>query len=222
MDDGSQSVDESLELLKAQGTAGADTVVATPHFYANDESVASFLARRARAAESLAKHLTPDLPKLRLGAEVRYYRGISRLDALSDLRVENSRFLLLEMPFCEWSEYMLGELEELSCKSGFIITLAHIERYRDLQKTHVWERIRSCGIRSQVNADYFASRTTRRRAVSMLKSGQIQFIGSDCHNVTHRPPRLGEAYSYIEKKLGHEFICQMNEYAESVLDSNNI
>ena len=42
MDDGSRSVEESLAMLRAQAAQGVTTVMATPHFYANDESVASF------------------------------------------------------------------------------------------------------------------------------------------------------------------------------------
>ena len=43
MDDGSRSVAESIAMLRAQAEQGVTTVIATPHFYANDESVATFL-----------------------------------------------------------------------------------------------------------------------------------------------------------------------------------
>ena len=39
MDDGSKSAEESLAMLKMQSEQGVDTVIATPHFYANDESL---------------------------------------------------------------------------------------------------------------------------------------------------------------------------------------
>ena len=53
MDDGSRDAEESRlmpELLKAQGI---QTVVATPHFYANEESVETFLQRRHDSYERL-------------------------------------------------------------------------------------------------------------------------------------------------------------------------
>ena len=43
-------------------------------------------------------------------------------------------------------------------------------------------------------------------------------MGSDCHNVTSRPPRIGQAFEYIQKKLGGDFITQMNEYGYSMLE----
>ena len=42
LDDGSRSVDESLALLKMLSEQGVDTVIATPHFYADRESLSSF------------------------------------------------------------------------------------------------------------------------------------------------------------------------------------
>jgi len=46
LDDGSSSSDESCKLLRCLATQGVESVVATPHFYADNESVERFLARR--------------------------------------------------------------------------------------------------------------------------------------------------------------------------------
>ena len=48
LDDGSRSVAESIYLINMQKAQGVGTVIATPHFYADDESVESFLERRER------------------------------------------------------------------------------------------------------------------------------------------------------------------------------
>ena len=48
MDDGSHDVTESLCLINMQMAQGVRTVIATPHFYADDETVASFLDRRKK------------------------------------------------------------------------------------------------------------------------------------------------------------------------------
>ena len=49
LDDGSKSVDESIKMLKTLASQGVKKVVATPHFYANDESIEQFLNRRDEA-----------------------------------------------------------------------------------------------------------------------------------------------------------------------------
>jgi protein-tyrosine phosphatase len=217
MDDGSRDTAESISLLNMQVSQGISTVIATPHFYANDETVASFLERRKQALELLKSELPKGAPEIRLGAEVKYYQGISRMADLKDLRIEGSKLLLLEMPMSHWTEYMVRELIELSGKSSIKIVLAHVERYFHLQKQAVWDRLFENGILAQVNASFFHSFATKRKAIALLQEGSIQLIGSDCHGVTSRPPQIDKAFEVIRKKLGDEYLNQMNEYGYSLL-----
>ena len=218
IDDGSRNVEESISLLNSQMAQGVKVAIATPHFYANDESVESFVYKRSKAFELLKAELPETSLEIRLGAEVKYYEGISRLDGLKDLRIEESKILLLEMPMIKWTEYMLRELVELSGKNDIRIVLAHIERYMRFQKQDVWERLLESGILMQTNASFFTSITSKRKALSLLQGGMIHLIGSDCHNMASRPPKLSKASEVIQKKLGHEYINQMNEYGYYLLE----
>ncbi len=221
MDDGSHNVAESIAMMQAQAAQGITMVIATPHFYANDESVDSFLKRRDRAKEKLCEQLTADLPSLRLGAEVRYYPGISRLQGLSALGIEGSNLLLLEMPMGRWSESMVREVIAMSGRDGICLVLAHIDRYWALQSREVWSRLLENGILMQTNASFFSAFTTRRKALTLLGEGYIHVLGSDCHNMTSRPPRIGSAYDVIQKRFGADYLCQMNEFGYSLFDIND-
>ncbi len=221
MDDGSRDVAESISMIEMQQSQGISTVIATPHFYANDESVESFLERRKNSFEELKTHLPENTPKILLGAEVHYYQGISRMADIKELRIENSKLLLLEMPMTEWTEYMVRELIELSCKSSIRIVLAHVDRYYKLQKRSIWESMCDSGILMQANASFFISLATKRKALSLLQEGHIHFVGSDCHNLTSRPPRIGKAFEIIRKKFGDDYIAQMNEYGYTMLGTTN-
>ena len=146
MDDGSKDVAQSISMLKMLCSQGVDTVIATPHFHANDESVDAFLQRRELSYASLQKEIS-DLPiQILQGAEVRYYQGISRMHELKKLRIADSKLLLLEMPFGKWTEYMTRELVELSRIGGLQIILAHVERYPSMQSIDGMERILESGI----------------------------------------------------------------------------
>lgn len=217
MDDGSRDTAESISLLKMLVEQGVDTVVATPHFYANDESVDDFLKRREISLNNLKEELFEDAPKILCGAEVKYYSGISRMSELEKLAVENSGLLLLEMPFSRWTEYTVRELVELSGHTDLTVVLAHIERYLSFQSRDVWERLYDSEILMQANATFFTKITTRRKALSLLKNDMIHFIGSDCHNLSARPPFIGKAFEIIKDKLGDDFIKQINEYGYSIL-----
>jgi len=222
MDDGSRDVSESIALLKMLSEQGVGTVIATPHFYANDETVASFLKRREKSLALLKESLPEGVPNIILGAEVRYYRGVSRLAELKALRIEGSKILLLEMPESKWPEDIVCELIEMSSMSKVRLVLAHIERCFALQSASVWERVYESGIMMQVNASFFDSFSTKRKALSWLKNGKIHFIGSDCHNTTTRKPKIGKAFELIEKRLGEDCLAALNEYGYSKLDTQSV
>lgn len=220
VDDGSADVAESLALLTRLAQQGVDTVAATPHYHANHESVADFTARRAQAFARLREQLPPGLPTIKLGAEVRFYSGIGRLSDIKQLCLQDSNLLLLEMPRGKWTEFTLRELIELAGSRGVQLVLAHVERYWKEQPRRVWERLLANEILMQVNADFFISGVTRRKALTLLKNHSIHFLGSDCHNLTVRPPRIGEAMAVIRKKMGDDFADQMIAFSESWFAKN--
>lgn len=217
MDDGSRSVKESVSMLDIMSKQGVSSVVATPHFYANEESVESFLTRRTAAYEMLLPSVSPNHPRIFCGAEVKYYPGIAKLENIRSLTVENTRVLLLEMPMTRWTEYTLKELIELAGTRGLTVVLAHIERYLPMQGADVFKRLCDNGLLLQVNASFFERFFSRRKAFSLLDSGFLHFLGSDTHNLTDRAPNLGSAYELIKKKFGNDFVLQMNEFGYRVL-----
>ena len=218
MDDGSRNVEESKQMLQALHEQEIDCVIATPHFLANREPIDNFLARRERAYEKLSEVREEHLPQVICGAEVLYYPGIGRLEGFERLNIGNSNLLLLEMPMERWTEYTIRELGELSGTSGLAIVLAHIERYLALQSRDVVDRLCENGLLMQVNASFFNNFGTRHKAFKLLQMGNIHFIGSDCHNMETRPPRIGCAYGLIEKKFGQEYLLQMQEYNRQMLE----
>jgi len=58
---------------------------------------------------------------------------------------------------------------------------------------------------------------SRRVALRQLGSGQIQLLGSDCHGVNNRSPKLGEAVAIIRKKYGDTLLQDLNGYAQDLL-----
>ena len=200
IDDGSRSLDMSIEMLQEERKQGVSVVVLTPHFYASQNSPEVFLERRNRAYQQVLNVWTPELPELHLGAEVHYFDGICQMNGLNRLCMDGGETLLLEMPFHPWSRQMVQDVMELNSRSNIQVILAHIERYFSFAPADVWEPLRKCGVLMQSNADFFLDWKTRRKALKMYKNGEIHFLASDCHNMTARAPNLGEAMKYIQSK----------------------
>lgn len=220
IDDGAKTPEESILMLSALYESGVDTVCATPHFHADRITVDGFLQSREDALGKIKETAKGQIPRILLGAEVRYYPGISRMERLAELCIENTGLLLLEMPFSKWTEYTQRELRELAGSAPFGVVLAHIERYLKLQDRKTWQRIYEAGLYTQVNASFFNSRMTRGKALRMISSDRIHFIGSDCHNMSTRAPDLADAYKVIEKKLGAQFASSVDEYSYSMIGSD--
>jgi len=218
IDDGSKSVSESIELLRMLSQQGISAVAATPHFTPTRHNPRQFLEERQLSFERLKSELEPSLPAIRLGAEVFYYRGIRHMQELPSLCLEGTRLLLLEMPTSTWNDYAIREILELSCSGEIIVVLAHIERYLQYQKSEVWRRLLENDVLMQVNASFFLNFGTKRKALKMLKNGEIHFLGSDCHSIKSRPPKMGEAIEVIRQKFGDDFMEYFEAHSESFLE----
>lgn len=217
IDDGSKSLKESIQLLDMLSQQGVSSVVATPHFYADQRSVERFLIRRQEAYSQLTEAMQEHHPLVRLGAEVRYYPGISRLDGLDRLCIVGTRVLLLEMPVSRWSDSTLRELLEIAVSQDLTLVLAHIERYVFMQRAGVFEELLNNGVLMQVNASFFTDWFTRCRAFRLMDRNAVHLLGSDCHGVRTRPPQIGEATRLLYKKYGDEFVEQMSAFAERLI-----
>ncbi|SCW59389.1 protein-tyrosine phosphatase [Ruminococcaceae bacterium YRB3002] len=201
IDDGSKSIDMSLEMLRKSYDQGIEGVIFTPHFYADLDSPDSFLSRRENAYQQLINAIqitgTP-VPRFTRGAEVHYYRGISRSADIERLCIGRSSYILIEMPFRPWQPAFIDEIEEIGQVVGLTVIIAHIERYLDQDKKLVKRILENQDLLIQSNAEFFIEEP--RKALKMFKSGRIDLLGSDSHNLTYRKPNLREAIEIIEDK----------------------
>lgn len=219
MDDGSKSVEMSLEMLSSARRMGVDAVVATSHFYGHRESVSTFLKRREHAWERLSEAMEgQELPQVLLGAEVAFFSGLTKVEGLDELCANGTRTLLLEMPFGPWTGYELDAVSTLCLDRGYQVVLAHLERFVPLQREEgLLERLLSLPLWVQINAEALLPFTTRKRWVRMFQEGRAHLLGSDCHNLDRRPPNLGAGRRMLERKSGGEVLEQMDELGARLL-----
>ncbi len=217
MDDGSRSVEMSVEMLREEFRQGVKTVVLTPHFYANHDKPERFLERRTASFERLCGAIgdEQDLPRLVLGAEVHYFDGISDCEYLDKFVVEGTNCILIEMPTRQWDERLLVEMASIYPKRRLIPVIAHVDRYLPrIGGGKVFERLASLPVMIQVNAEFFSNFSTKRLALRMLSEGKIHLIGSDCHNMKTRKPDIESALNVIKRK-------SYERYLEAVYASQN-
>lgn len=222
VDDGSRSVSMTVSMCRMEQEQGIGSIVATPHFYAGEDSVGHFLERRTeslkRARAAVEESFPEGGPHLVPGAEVYYFPGIGRAEMLSRLCIEGTRTLLLEMPFCPWTDEMYRDVRRILRNQELNVVLAHIERYVRYQRDMaVWDRILHMeNLYPQMNAGAFSDWKKRRFCLRFLEERDV-LLGSDCHNLTDRPPNMQSGRKVIRRKLGAERAAELEQFGERLL-----
>lgn len=215
IDDGSDSVETSARMLQSMAEHGVQSVCATPHFYRERMDVDTFLERRAAAWQKLQPAIQSVPVSVVLAAEVAYYSGISEEKDLQRLCVEGTHTLLLEMPYSDWNSFQIDEVMSLAWDSGFDVVLVHPERLATGTNNRWLDRLYSLSM--QVNAGALRHWRTRKGALEILENTAKPLLGSDCHNLKSRAPNLWEGRNVVERKLGRDFLAEMDENARALL-----
>lgn len=231
MDDGARDKEECARLLDILLSQGIEAVVLSPHFYSHRESLDRFLGRREQALFSLlsipgiTEHFDAKTGQVAvyqphqhvaggevqgsirifLAAECALSKTLANYRNLADLCFGEASYLLVEMPFeREWTASTFHEIDKLSSTFEVQPIIVHIERYPATNFGRKLEPIQqlvdyACLI--QMNIDAVLERRSRRAGKTLLSGGWIDVLGSDCHNLTNRPPRFDEFRDYAVKKL---------------------
>ena len=220
LDDGSSSVEESIAMLRQEAAQGITRVIATPHFYARYDDPEVYFPARKQSYLRLRREMERcnGLPVVAVGAEVHFFPGISHSDVLEALTIGGKRCILIEMPDSPWTESMYQELENISQRRDMIPIIAHVDRYIAPFRTYgIPERLAELPVLVQANASFFLRGSTRNLAMKLLRQDKIHLLGSDCHNLTTRPPLLGDAVEVIRQKLGEEPLERIRYYQKELL-----
>ena len=221
IDDGSKSVEMSVQMVQKEYEDGVRRIALTSHFDGNSGNLDAFLIARKDAFESLKEALQQsDFPmdeiKFKLGAEVMFSPKLLEYD-VSPLCLEGTKVLLIELPTM-YKPYYLTETMYSLLGRGYQLLLAHVERYdylmNDLDLLTEWVEN---GILVQANSRSFIEKTEyRKQLLKMIKQGMIHVIASDAHNMEHRKPTLLEGHEVVSKK------CKRTEVEKMIVTAKEL
>ncbi len=204
IDDGSRSVEESIDILKDLYNYGYRNVILTPHYIkdSNYNNPARDNYKRMQYLQRILDQNGIGL-KLYLGNEI--YMDDDIFDLLKKGEIyslNGTPYLLIELPMeGEYPNYeeVFKDLMSKGCK----VILAHPERYYSFQKdfNRVYE-LEKIGVLFQSNLDSIIGRygegakTTIKR---LLKEKKIAFLATDIHHKKHDYGSWDKARSEILK-----------------------
>lgn len=209
IDDGAQSIEESVEILEKAYNAGIRKMMATPHFELG-EDVEKFAGRRKRRLEALkaaAKDANIDIC-LKAGAEVYITKELFNEDELDSLLFEGTRVMLCEFKYHSVkAEDFLGYIDYL-IQRDITVLVAHPERYSYLMEdARLLRALVDRGALLQVNAiSLFEDSEEGEFARFLVKNRLASVIASDIHHPSSRRlkamAKLGESDAdYVRRAL---------------------
>ncbi|HXG31887.1 MAG TPA: CpsB/CapC family capsule biosynthesis tyrosine phosphatase [Bryobacteraceae bacterium] len=203
MDDGPQTLEESLAMLEMAEASGTTDIVATPHanleYTFDPEAVERKMAELRRAASGRIRihrgcdfHLTYDNVQDALAAPAKY-------------TVNGKKFLLVEL-----SELLIAKsTDEIFARMqgvGITPVITHPERNVLLhQRLAQIERWVAGGCLVQITAQSLLGKfgkAARDYSEELLRRGLVHFVASDAHDARRRPPRLDQAFELVARKFG--------------------
>ena len=222
IDDGSPNLATSEAMLNCLKNQNVCSAVLTPHFYSDRESMQKFLDRRSLALKKLIPVANQLNMRILPACELYFTDYILNYDNLSQLCINNDRYMLVEFPFsCDFPDSMKKKLEHL-ISLNVIPVLAHIERYDSLMKNRMLlTKLIAIGCITQINLGSLihGGFSQKRTLFRYIREGYVHIVGTDWHNMTTRPPEYIEGIRMIGKKVGKKAVENMMENAGKIINT---
>lgn len=212
IDDGPQSLEDSLEMARVAVADGITTMVATPHLFRRKSVNPKDLNRPddiLRAVSHFNEKLSEEGIELTVlpGCEIPLFPEIiqfvdeGRIVTLND----GQRYICLEMPDTVIPPATEDIIFQLNSR-GLTPIITHPERNPVFyEMPNKLTRLISLGCLAQITArsltrgfGWGVSRFTKR----LVREGLVQVMASDAHSVAHRPPVMGNALKKLTKIVG--------------------
>ncbi|MEA3490836.1 MAG: CpsB/CapC family capsule biosynthesis tyrosine phosphatase [Campylobacterota bacterium] len=185
IDDGSQNMEESLDILKSMSELGYKKVITTPHVMADTyrNSTETILD----GLRSLREEVSKAGVDIEIEVAAEYYLDEELTERLKndDILTIGDGYLLFETSYVSKPMNFEETVFEIGTK-GYKPLLAHPERYRYItDPKEMYSQMRDLGIFFQLDINSLGGHYGKQAfelAKFLTESGMIDFIGSDIHH----------------------------------------
>lgn len=205
LDDGPRDLETSCAMIDAAIENGFTHIVATPH--SNDRWAYTPEINRERLAEIDAYAAGRITLGLGCDFHLSYDNIQDQFANPAKYTINNLRYLLVEFPDFG-IQPSIGETLHEFVASGVVPIITHPERNATLQAKPdmMAEWIRN-GCVVQVTAGALLGKFGSKAEAAahlLLQRNWVNFLASDAHNLTSRPPNLGDGHQALLKDYGQE------------------
>ena len=185
IDDGSKSMESSLEILEYMSRVGYKRIITTPHTMSDryPNSTDTIL----KGLESLKNALKSNNIDIELDVASEYYMDdefINRLNIDDILTIGDDKYILFETSY-NFKPIYFEEVVFQMISKGYRPIMAHPERYRYiLNPKKDFLRFKKLGLYLQLDINSLGGhygKLAKKHAKILINLGIVDFIGSDVH-----------------------------------------
>jgi len=220
VDDGPVSEDEVLNLLHQAIDQGITNIMLTPHHYAGPYMTPkSTVVGKLAEIQKLIDDNDLDIA-VHHGQEIRINENIiADLATGFNTSLNDSRYILVEMPFTELPPFYETVIDEL-IENGYTPIIAHPERCAEIAgNPGLLYQLVNKGALAQVTAASVTGdfgEELQETAFKMIENGLIHIVASDAHHAEVRPFMLRKAFDTIDGRLGEQVSEKLKDNAQKI------
>ncbi|MCR5421118.1 MAG: protein-tyrosine-phosphatase [Lachnospiraceae bacterium] len=208
IDDGSNSWETSVEMLKTAEAEGITDMIATPHYKPGHRNAPPHVVKELAARlQSKLRELDINV-RIHTGNEIMYFsEAAEKLDRGEILTMCDSDFVLVEFMPGDNFRHISGSLDELRYM-GYIPILAHVERYECMiSELKNVEELARRDVKMQINAASYTGalgHKVKKAVMKMVDNGYIDYIGTDSHDTKRRAPYMAKCMQMLDRRYIRE------------------
>ena len=223
-DDGAADMSVALKMLELSREQGVDKVISTSHCYPkNADSFLHFVSKRndrLLRLKSKIDEIGAELPQIYPGCELNMLTDVSEYEETRMLCINNTDYILIEMPSSPWKEWMIEAVYKLTIR-GYKPVMAHIDRFLYQDKSML-NALYELDVLYQINTEAFLEASISKNIADLLMHGRAHIIGTDMHNLTDRAPNIIKAAAIIKKYYGEECLEYFERNALKIINGEAI
>ncbi len=207
IDDGSQTMDQTIAMLQKFQDLGYTKVITTPHImsdtYPNDKTTI------LSGLEEVKTEISKLGMTIEIEAAAEYYFDETFIQKIQERNILTfgDNYVLVEFAFHsppQFADEMFFELQS----RGYRPVVAHFERYMyylgKIEKAIEW---REKGINIQINLNSLTGHygpDIKKQAEKLIDASAFDFVGTDCHRIEH--------LMLLEKSLSMPYFHKIGEH----------
>lgn len=225
IDDGAQTIEDSLHMAKQAVSEGIHTIVATPHHqngkYINEKNEIVQQVKRLNTyllQENIPLTILPGQESRIYGEIIKDYQN-GKILTLN----QTGKYLFIELPSSQvpnFTEKLIYDIQS----EGLTPIIVHPERNsRLIEDPDILYNLINKGVLTQVTASSLTGRfgkKIKKFSMELIEANLTHMVASDAHNISGRNFHMQEASDLISAEYGIDMLYLFQENADAVINGN--